>query len=83
MENLTQSWIQSGPFFQNKGTIFDFQKRGWDACPSRVAQLLRSAFLKLSKAFTCHVIYLIKVKLRYSQGKTVLLNSVEWLLGCF
>ena len=48
MENLTQSWIQSGAFFQNKGTFFDFQKRGWDACPSLVAQLLRYAFLKLS-----------------------------------
>ena len=28
MENLTQRWTQSGPFFQNQGTFFDFYKKG-------------------------------------------------------
>ena len=27
MENLTQRWIQSGPFLQNEGVSFDFQKK--------------------------------------------------------
>ena len=59
MENLTQSWIQSGAFFQNKGTFFDFQKRGWDACPSLVAQLLRffKTIDKTKQKKLSHVMY--------------------------
>ena len=33
MENLTQRWIQSGPFFQNQGTFFDSQKRAGEPPP--------------------------------------------------
>ena len=28
MENLTQRWIQSGPFLQNEGVFFRFSKKG-------------------------------------------------------
>ena len=31
MGNLIQTWIQSGLFFQNQGTFFDFQKRTGEA----------------------------------------------------
>ena len=30
-KNLTQRWIKSGPFFQNQGTFFYFQKRAREA----------------------------------------------------
>ena len=34
IENLTQIWIQSGPFFfENQGTFSDFQKRAVKASP--------------------------------------------------
>ena len=34
MGNLTQRWIQLGTFFQNQGTLFDFQKRAVEASPT-------------------------------------------------
>ena len=40
MEDLTQGWIELGPFFQNQGTFFDFQKRAGDAPPSSPRPLL-------------------------------------------
>ena len=33
MEKITQRWIQSGLFFQNQGTFFDFQKRAGETSP--------------------------------------------------
>ena len=33
-KNLTQRWTQSGPFFQDQGTFFNFQKRGPDSSTS-------------------------------------------------
>ena len=33
MESLIQRWIQLGPFFQNQGTFFYFQKRAGKASP--------------------------------------------------
>ena len=33
MENLTQRWIQSGPFFPKSGHFFDFQKRAMEVFP--------------------------------------------------
>ena len=33
MENLTQRWTLSGPFYQNQGNFFNFQKRAGEACP--------------------------------------------------
>ena len=34
MENLTQRWIQSGPFFESQITFLNFQKRAGEAFPS-------------------------------------------------
>ena len=34
MENLTQWWIQSGPFFPKSGHFFRFSKRAGEASPS-------------------------------------------------
>ena len=33
MEDLTQRWTQLGPFTQNEGTFFDFQKRAGEGIP--------------------------------------------------
>ena len=35
MENLTQRWIKSGPVFQNKDTLFYFQKMAGEASSPR------------------------------------------------
>ena len=49
MKNLTQRWTQSGPFFQNQGTFFDFLKRtGEELCFS-----LSLAILCLQKRYCC------------------------------
>ena len=47
MENLTQRWIQSGPFFQNQGAFFYFQKRAGEASPPPilVARLHYASFI--------------------------------------
>ena len=34
MKDSTQGWTQLGPFFQNQGTFFDFQKRVGEASPT-------------------------------------------------
>ena len=33
MEDLTQGWTKLGPFFQNQGNFFYFQKRTGEASP--------------------------------------------------
>ena len=33
MENCTQKWTQSGPFFPNSGHFFRFSKRAGEAFP--------------------------------------------------
>ena len=33
MKNLTQRWIQSGPFFQKSGHFFRFSERAGEASP--------------------------------------------------
>ena len=33
MENLTQRWTQSGPFFSKSGHLFQFSKRAGKASP--------------------------------------------------
>ena len=46
MEKITQSWIQSGPFFQNQGTFLDFEKKGKRDFPtSSLAPALLVAYL--------------------------------------
>ena len=49
MKNSTQRWTQSGPFYQNQGTFFDFLKRtGEELCFS-----LSLAILCLQKRNCC------------------------------
>ena len=51
MENLPQGWIQSGSFFQNQGTFFNFQKRAGEVSPP-VARLILHKFKQQSVDIT-------------------------------
>ena len=51
MENLTQRWIKSGPFFQNKGSFFDFQKRAGEVSPPSPLNVCLGFYMLATLAF--------------------------------